>query len=55
MNNDAELQNWVRAFFMAKSADVFKCGISNLLERWEAVLNNGEYIIDGLFDYLCEK
>jgi hypothetical protein len=22
---------------------------------WEAVVNNGEYIIDWLFDYLCEK
>jgi hypothetical protein len=26
--------------------DFFRRGIDNLLERWEAVMNNGEYIID---------
>jgi hypothetical protein len=55
-NNDAELQNWLDDFFTVKLADLFKRGIENLPERWEAVMNNGgEYIIDGLFDCLCEK
>jgi hypothetical protein len=40
-NNDAELQNWLDEFFMAKPSDFFKGGIENLPERWEAVLNNG--------------
>jgi hypothetical protein len=41
---------------MAKLADFFKHEIENLPKRWEAVMNNGgEYIIDWLFDYLCEK
>jgi hypothetical protein len=32
---------------MAKPADIFRRGIKNLHERWEAVVNNeGEYIID---------
>jgi hypothetical protein len=45
--NNAELQNWLDDFFTAKLADFFKRGIENLLERWEAVVNNGgEYIID---------
>jgi hypothetical protein len=45
--NDTELQNWLDNFFMAKQADFLKCGIGNLPERWEAVMNNGgEYIID---------
>jgi hypothetical protein len=55
-NNGAELQNWLDEFFTAKPADFFKCGIENLLEHREAVVSNGgEYIIDCLFDYLCEK
>jgi hypothetical protein len=54
-NNDAELQNWVDEFIKAKPADFFKRGIDNLPERWEAFVNIGEYIIDWLFDYLCEK
>jgi hypothetical protein len=55
-NNDAELQNWLDDFFTAKPADFFKRRIENLPERWEAVVNNGgEYIIDSLFNYLCEK
>jgi hypothetical protein len=46
-NNDAELQNWLDDFFTAKPADFFKCGMGNLPERLEAVVNNGgEYIID---------
>jgi transposase len=46
-NNDAELQNWLDEFLMAKPADFFKSGIENLPERWESVVNNGgEYIID---------
>jgi hypothetical protein len=45
-NNDAELQNWPDEFFTAKPADFFKLWIENLPERWEAVVNNGEYIID---------
>jgi hypothetical protein len=45
-NNNAELQNWLGEFFRAKPADFFKRGIENLPERWEAVVNNGEYIID---------
>jgi hypothetical protein len=54
-NNDVELQNWLDVF-TAKPADFFKRGIENLPERWEAVVNNGEeYIIDWLFDYLCEN
>jgi hypothetical protein len=45
--NNAELQNWLDEFTMAKPADFFKCGIENLPERWEAVDNNGgECIID---------
>jgi hypothetical protein len=44
--NDAEQQNWLDDFFMAKPADFFKCGIENLPKRWEAVVNNGEYMID---------
>jgi hypothetical protein len=44
-NNDAELQNWLN-FFTAKLANFFKCGIENLPERWEVLVNNGEYIID---------
>jgi hypothetical protein len=35
--------------------DFCKRGIENLPERWEAVVNIGEYIINWLFDYLCEK
>jgi hypothetical protein len=55
-NTDAELQNWLDEFFTAKPADFFKRGINNLPERWEAVVSNvGEYIIDWLFDYLCQK
>jgi hypothetical protein len=51
-NNDAELQNWLGDFFTAKPADLFKRGIENLAERWEAVVNNVvEYIIDRLFNY----
>jgi hypothetical protein len=42
--DDAELQNWLDIFFTAKPADFFKRGIENLPERWEAVVNNGEYI-----------
>jgi hypothetical protein len=45
-NNDTELQNWLDDFFTAKSADFFKRGIENLLERWKAVVNNGGYIND---------
>jgi hypothetical protein len=45
-NNNAELQNWMDDFFTAKPADLFKRGFANLPERWEAVVNNGEYIID---------
>jgi hypothetical protein len=45
-NNDAELRNWLDDFFTAKPADFFKRGIEHLTERWEAVVNNGEYIID---------
>jgi hypothetical protein len=44
-NNDAELQNWLDDFFTVKLAD-FKRGIENLAERWEAVVNNEEYITD---------
>jgi hypothetical protein len=55
-NTDAELQNWLSEFFTAKPADFFKRGIENLPERWEAVVNNGgEYKIDWLCYYLCEK
>jgi hypothetical protein len=53
--NDAELQNWLDVF-TAKPANFFKRGIENLPERWEAVVHTGgEYIIDRLFDYSCEK
>jgi hypothetical protein len=45
-NNDAELRNWLGDFFTARPADFFKRGIENLPERWEAVVNNGEYIFD---------
>jgi hypothetical protein len=46
-NNDAELQNGLDDFFTVKPPDLFKRGIENLAERWEAVVNNGgEYIID---------
>jgi histone-lysine N-methyltransferase SETMAR len=46
-NNNAELQNWLNNFFIAKPADFFKHGIKKLPERWEAVVNNGgEYITD---------
>jgi histone-lysine N-methyltransferase SETMAR len=44
-NDDAELQNWLD-FFTAKPADSFKRGIKNLPTSWEAVVNNGEYMID---------
>jgi hypothetical protein len=45
--NDAELQNWLDNFLTAKPSGFFKCGIENLPERWEAVVNNGgEYIMD---------
>jgi transposase len=55
-NNDAELRNWLDDFFTAKPTDLFKHGIEELPERWKAVVNNGgEYIIDCLFNYLCEK
>jgi hypothetical protein len=54
-NNDAELQNWLDEFFTAKPADFSNRGIENLFDRWESVANNGEYIIDLLLDYLCEK
>jgi hypothetical protein len=55
-NNNAELQNWLDDIFAFKPADFLKRGIENLPERWENVVNNGvEYIIDRLFDYLCEK
>jgi hypothetical protein len=40
-NNDAELQNWLDDFFMAKPADFFKLGIENLPKRWKAVVING--------------
>jgi hypothetical protein len=43
--NDAELQNLL-ADFTAKPGAFFKRGIENLPKRWEAVVNNGEYIID---------
>jgi hypothetical protein len=46
-NDDAELQNWLDSFFMAKLVDFFKHGIENLPERWEAVVNNGgKYMTD---------
>jgi hypothetical protein len=46
-NNNAELRNWLDKFFTAKPADLFKRGIENLPERWEAVVNNGgEYMTD---------
>jgi hypothetical protein len=46
-NNDAEIQNCLDEFLMAKPADFFKCGTEYLPERWEVVVNNGgEYIID---------
>jgi hypothetical protein len=55
-SNDAELRKWLDKFVTAKPAEFFKRGIQNLPERWEAVVNNGgEYIIDGLFEYLCKK
>jgi hypothetical protein len=54
-NNDGELQNWLDDFFTAKPEDFCKRGTGNLPERWEAVVNNGEYITDCLCDYLCEK
>jgi hypothetical protein len=40
-NNGTKLQNWLDDFFTAKLADFFKHGIENLLEYWEAVVNNG--------------
>jgi hypothetical protein len=52
-NNDTELQNWHDDFFTAKPVDFFKCGIENLTEGWEAVVYNGEYIIDCLI--ICVK
>jgi hypothetical protein len=53
-NKDAELQNWLKNFFMAKPADFFKHGIENLPDHWEAVMNNGgEYMIDCLI--ICVK
>jgi hypothetical protein len=56
IKNHAELQDWLDDFYTAKPADFFKSGIENLSDRWDAVVNNGgEYIIDWLFDYLCEK
>jgi hypothetical protein len=33
-NNNAELQNWLDDFFTANPADIFKCGIEYLPERW---------------------
>jgi hypothetical protein len=46
-NDDAELQNWLDEFFVAKPVDFFKRGFENLPERCEAVVNNGgEYKID---------
>jgi hypothetical protein len=45
-NNYAELRNWLYEL-VAKPVDLFKRGIKNLPERWEAVVNNGgEHIID---------
>jgi hypothetical protein len=35
-NNDAELQNWLDEIFTAKPVELFKRGIVNLPERWEA-------------------
>jgi hypothetical protein len=55
-SNDAELQNWLDDFFTAKPADFFTCGIENLPERWEAVVNNGaEYTIDCLIIWVKNK
>jgi hypothetical protein len=51
--NDSELQNWLDNVFTAKLADLYKCGIENLPEHWEAVVNNGEYRTDCLIN--CEK
>jgi hypothetical protein len=46
-NNDAELQNWLDKFFIAKPMDFLKSEIRNLPESWEGVVNNGgEYTID---------
>jgi transposase len=45
-NDDAELKNWLDNLFTAEPLDFFKGGIENLPERWKAVVNNGEYIID---------
>jgi histone-lysine N-methyltransferase SETMAR len=45
-NNNTDLQNWVDKFFTAKPVDFFKCGIENLPERWEADVNNAEYITE---------
>jgi hypothetical protein len=35
--------------------DFFKCGIENLPERWEADVNNAEYITEWLTNWLCVK
>jgi hypothetical protein len=45
-DDDTELENWLNNFLTAKPGDFLKCGNLNLPERWEAVVNNGEYIID---------
>jgi histone-lysine N-methyltransferase SETMAR len=45
-NDDAKLQNWLDDYFMAKLMDFFKRETENLPGRWEAVVNNGEYIIE---------
>jgi hypothetical protein len=55
-SNNTQLQNWLDDFFTAKLAGFFKYGIKNLLERLEAIVNNGgEYIIDCLIIYLKNK
>jgi hypothetical protein len=39
-NNRGELQKWLDDFFTATPANFFKCGMENLPERLEAVVNN---------------
>jgi transposase len=52
-NTDAELQDWLDDFFTAKPVDFFKRVIENLLERWEAVMNNGGELVGCLI--ICVK